>query len=281
MAMMITRTKQMSSVMIFRARQVMIAMGLVVTFLGNLGDLGNASASPNTITVEDPRPVDKAIQELEKRYGWRITYEDSPYSHYSDISVVTDFRLSAVPVQSLSQLQAAQRKHLRLGPKGGSLTFTLPSADPDELGAVEALVKSYNESHRGFEFAVVRGAGLLHVVPRQMTGSSGTLEPVKPVLDTVITIEPRERTAYALLEEICKKISISTNTDVFVGLAPINMLSQTRTSIGGSAKTARSILERLIVEIGARLSLSWRLFYAPDDKTYALNISWVMPASTQ
>jgi hypothetical protein len=31
MAMMITRTKQMSSVMIFRARQVMIAMGLVVT----------------------------------------------------------------------------------------------------------------------------------------------------------------------------------------------------------------------------------------------------------
>jgi hypothetical protein len=281
MAMMITRTKQMSSVMIFRARQVMIAMGLVVTFLGNLGDLGNASASPNTITVEDPRPVDKAIQELEKRYGWRITYEDPPYGHYSDISVVTDFRLPAVPVQSLSQLQAAQRKHLRLGPKGGSLTFTLPSADPDELGAVEALVKSYNESHRGFEFAVVRGAGLLHVVPRQMTGSSGTLEPVKPVLDTVITIEPRERTAYALLEEICKKISISTNTDVFVGLAPINMLSQTRTSIGGSAKTARSILERLIVEIGARLSLSWRLFYAPDDKTYALNISWVMPASTQ
>lgn len=44
--------------MIFRARHVMISMGLIVTFLGN------ASASPNTVTVQGGRPVAKAIQEL-------------------------------------------------------------------------------------------------------------------------------------------------------------------------------------------------------------------------
>jgi len=59
---------------------------------------------------------------------------------------------------------------------------------------VNTVVKIYNESHRGFVFAVVQGVGLLHVVPRQMTGLSGKLEPVKLVLDTVITIEPKERT---------------------------------------------------------------------------------------
>jgi hypothetical protein len=160
----------MSSVVIFRARHVMMAIGLMVTFLGA------ASASPNTITVQGGRPVAQAIQELEKRYGWRITYEDPPYSHYSDVSVVKDIRLPAVPVQSPSQLQSLQGKS-RLVPTGGSLTFTLPSADPDELGAVEALVKSYNSSRGGNAFAVVRGAGLLHVVPQQMTGSSGNLEP--------------------------------------------------------------------------------------------------------
>jgi len=48
----------------------------------------------------------------------------------------------------------------------------------------------------------------LHVAPRQMTGLSGTLEPVKPVLDTMITVEPKERTAFELIEEIFKKISI-------------------------------------------------------------------------
>jgi hypothetical protein len=266
----------MFSVVIFRARHVMMAMGLIVSFLGN------ASAAPNTntVTVQGGRPVARAIQELEKRYGWLITYEDPPYTHYSDISVVTDLHLPATPVQSASQLQSLQGKS-RLVPKGGSLSFTLPSGDPDELGAVEALVKSYNASRGGNLFAVVQGAGLLHVVPRQMTGLSGNLEPVKPVLDTVITVEPKERTAYELIDEICKKISIATNTDVALGSGPINMLAQTKTSIGGSGKTARSILEQLIVETGARLSLSWRLFYGPDDKGYALNISWVMPVAKQ
>jgi hypothetical protein len=265
----------MFSVVIFRARHVMIAMGLMVTFLGN------ASASPNTVTVQDPRPVAKAIQELEKRYGWRITYEDPPYSDNSDITDVTYTPWPGVPVQSPSQLQAAQREHRRLGPKGGSLSFTLPSADPDELGAVEALVKSYNASRGGNAFAVVQGASLLHVVPQQMTGSSGNLEPVKPILDTVMTIEPKERTAFALIEEICKKISIATNKNVVMGIVPTNMLSQTKTSIGGSGKTARSILEQLIVETGSPLSLSWRLFYGPDVKWYVLNISWVPPVAKQ
>ena len=56
----------MSGLLIFRASHVMIAMGLMAAFLGN------ASASPNTLTVQDPRPVAKAIQELENRFGWRI-----------------------------------------------------------------------------------------------------------------------------------------------------------------------------------------------------------------
>ena len=263
----------MSSVVIFHARHVMMSIGLMVTVLGN------ASASPNTITVQDPRPVAKAIQELEKGYGWRTTYEDPPYSHYSDISFLTDIRLPAAPVQSPSQLQALQGNKSILGPKGGSLSFSLPSGDPSELGAVEALVKSYNASRGGDVFAVVQGAGLLHVVPRQMTGLSGNLEPVKPVLDTVITIEPKERTSYALIKEICNKISAGANKNVVIGTSPTNMLFNTKTSIGGFGKPARSILEEWLVETGAPLSLSWRLFYGPDDKGYALNMSWVNPVA--
>ena len=41
-----------------------------------------------------------------------------------------------------------------------------------------------------------------------------------------------------------------------------NMRHLTR-YLGGSGKTARSILERWILESGARLS--WQLFYGPDD----------------
>ncbi|MGH6839750.1 MAG: hypothetical protein ACREDT_13330, partial [Methylocella sp.] len=216
--------------------------------------------------------VAEAVQELEKRYGWQINYEDPPYVHYSDIVEVTDADGHVVPVRSQSELQAMGNTRT-LGPKGGSLTFTLPSADPDEMAAVEALVKSYNEGHRGFEFAVVQGAGgMLHVVPRQARGLSGNLEPVTPVLDTVITIEPKERTSWELLKEVFKKVSIATNTRVEFGTVSYNMLFRSKTSIGGSGKTARSILEQWIG--GA---LSWQLLNAPGTKVYLFNITQVSP----
>ena len=233
---------------IFRSRHLMIAMCLIVTILSS------ASASPNTLTVQGGRPVDKAIQELEKRYGWQITYEDPPYIHYSDITDVSDNDWPGVPVQSPSQLQLARESgahHRTLVPKGASLTFTLPSA----------------------------GAGLLHVVPRKARGLSGNLELVKPVLDTLITIEPRARTSYELLEEVLKKISVATNANVVIGVGSENMLDNTKTSIGGSGKTARSILEQWILEDGS--SLSWRLFYGPSMKWYVLNVSQVSAVKKQ
>ena len=75
-------------------------------------------------------------------------------------------------------------------PKGAILLFPVPETNQEELSTVNAVVKIYNESHRSFVFALMR-VSLLHVLPLQMTGLSGNLEPVKPVLDMVITIEPR------------------------------------------------------------------------------------------
>jgi hypothetical protein len=250
----------MSSVVIFRAPHVMIAIGLIVTFMGN------ASASPNTLTVQDPRPVAKAIQELDKRYGWQITYEDPPYSRYSDMPDVTP------SVQEGSSVVPGA-SHVTV-PNAAILSFPLPATNQDELTSVNAVVKIYNESHRGFAFAVMQGAGLLHVVPRQMTGLAGNLEPVTPVLDAVITIEPKERTAEEFLEEIFKKVSIATNTHLEMGTVSQNMLHLTKTSIGGSG-TARSILEQWILEL--RGGFSGRLLYFPPDKTYSLNISQEAP----
>ncbi|MGH6813264.1 MAG: hypothetical protein ACREDM_13330 [Methylocella sp.] len=258
----------MSSVVIFRARQVMIAMCLMAAFSGN------ASASPKTITVQGQtgRPVAEAVLELERRYGWQITYEDPPYVHFGDIVDVTDAG-PEVPVQSQSQLESLRGAHRTLGPKTVSLTFTLPSADPDEMAAVEALLKSYNEGHRGFEFAVVQGAGMLHIVPRQARGLSGNLEPVKPVLDTVITIEPKERAFGALLKEVFKKVSVATNTHIMFGTVSGNMINS-KTSIGGSGKTARSILEQWFLGGGG---LSWELMNAPAHNVYVFSIIQPIP----
>jgi hypothetical protein len=70
----------------------------------------------------------------------------------------------------------------------------------------------------------------------------------------VITIEPKERTSEALLEEVLKKTSIATNKHIDFGTASYNLLHRSKTSIGGSGKAARSILEQWILERRAGLS---------------------------
>ncbi|MGH6850112.1 MAG: hypothetical protein ACREDD_06660 [Methylocella sp.] len=245
----------MFDVVIFHARRVILTIGLVGILLSN------ASGAPNILTVRDPTPVAKAIVELDKRYGWQITYEDLPLSHSSDMPHVTPL------VQENGSLARGAAV------PEGSLSFALPSAGQDQASTVEGLVKTYNASGGGNEFAVVHGARLLHVVPRKVRGLAGI---VKPVLDTVITVEPKERTAMQLLDEICEKISIGANTDVFVGTVPINMLFNTKTSIGGSGKTARSMLEELILALGRPgAPVTWRLLYGSEYKSYAINIYFV------
>ena len=101
----------------------MIAMGLMTAFLGN------ASASPNTLTVQDARPIAKAIQELNKRYGWRITYEDPPYRHSSDVPDVAPL------VQEGSSVAPGANRVL--ASNAGVLFFPLPATNQSELSTVE------------------------------------------------------------------------------------------------------------------------------------------------
>jgi hypothetical protein len=93
---------------------------------------------------------------------------------------------------------------------------------------------------------------------------------VKPVLDTVITVEPRERTSYALLKEVFKKISIATGTQVGLGTVSANMLFRWKTTIGGSGRTARSILEQWMLERGD--GLAWWLLCDAENEC-AFNVS--------
>jgi hypothetical protein len=232
----------------------------------------------DTITVRDPRPVAKVVEALEQKYGWPITYEDPPYVHPSDIVDVTR-SVRRSPSRAPGGL--LMPGHRVLIPKGGSLSITTSSGDQAESAAavrdyVEAAVNAYNASRGGEVFAVTQGDQLIHVLPRKVTGPSGTLEPVTPILDTAITIAPRERTAFALLEEICTAIAAGTTHEVVIGITPVNLLMNSRVSIVASNKAARSVLEELIQTLDA--PLSWKVFYDPGLKWYVVNIN-VVPAT--
>ena len=99
---------------------------------------------------------------------------------------------------------------------------------------------------------------------------------MKPVLDALITIEPKKRTSAALLEEVFKKVSIATNTNVGMASTAANLLDRTTTSIGGSGRTARSILEQWILERRSRFS--WWLLCEGGENECTFNFSQVAPS---
>lgn len=72
----------------------------------------------------------------------------------------------------------------------------------DNVGFYHGAATYYRLPHvvKNVTFAFVHGVRLLRLVPRKVMGFFGTRE---PVLDMVITVEPKERTRFALIEEVC------------------------------------------------------------------------------
>ena len=62
----------------------MAGLFILVGFAGS--GRGSQGVSEIKLSVEDPRPVLKAIEMLERKYGWVITYEDPRYAHDSEIA---------------------------------------------------------------------------------------------------------------------------------------------------------------------------------------------------
>jgi hypothetical protein len=226
--------------------------------IASLALLSGTTAAAGIVTVDDPRPLAAAVKELAIQHGWQITYEDPPYLHPNDVVEQSVYDPNAAPGHKV--------------PKGGrfSAKVAVPDRPDQQRGAAEQLVRAYNASRGGNFFAVLPGDSLVHIVPRQTIGVSGTPVPTKPILDTHVTVAPRQRSAADLIEEICRNLSRLTGTEVVVGTVPINLLKGTKISLGASNQTARSALEKLVIEM--RVPLSWRLLYDPELKWYVLNI---------
>jgi hypothetical protein len=145
-------------------------------------------------------------------------------------------------------------------------------------------------------FKVTQEDGIFHVVPTNFVNKDGKLEQKTPILDTRITILPKQRTRIDLFGEICQSLTKSTGIPIHEGTFPRNgPQARISTSISGSDVTARSLLSQLMAEFAApqysdivvegpdgqrrvknllvheKASLTWKLLYAPG-WGYALNL---------
>lgn len=230
------------------------------------------AAEFHTATIEDPRPVAKGIEFLEAQYGVSITYEDPLYTHPRELLDVT----ATVSNDS----NTASRI---LIPRGGSASFLYeelgPHPSPEAAriaayAAVEDLLNHYPAVDGQSLFAIKPTASLLHLEPTRYTNRNGQLEDLHPLLDTIISLPARQRTAADLLTEICDELSNAPlsvgKPTVVVGTVPYSLLASHETSIGATDTSARAVLDRLLGEID--VPLSWQFFYDPTLNWYVLNI---------
>ena len=266
-------------VMSFHHR-LMICLGAILLLVISLLAMGGSPSQGHDrqvdtrmqqLSVEDPRPVAKALELLEKRYDWIITYEDPRYVQETEIADVTD-RVS----RNLDQYPPGQAPRV-LVPKGGSLNLSYdisPETNkPDSPAAlIQTVLDANTSSHNAGIFHLQQEGQIFHVFPAQ--GS---------ILDTRINLPDEERSVMETVEAILMAIADETGTKVEVGLVPINAFYNHRIRLGAEYETAASVLGRALEAIKpptiqggvSWAGVSWQLFYGPGNKSYFFNVHFV------
>ena len=230
-----------------------------------------------TIAVDQlPRPLARAAEELEHKYGVLINYEDPPYVFPQDIDDLT--ARGAVH-------QNGPNPHHILVPAAGSLTLStslIPNRNrvtTDEAkGLVANLLEAYHTSGNIGTFTSSQTDDVFTIFPAQYRGRTGAIQDIKPILSTPISIEPQTVTTAKALEILFTKINDAVgHQEIGPGIVPSDSVEQQTMQLSASNEPARNILKQIlaVIEQGdgiRKCRLVYRLLYGPDVQRYALNI---------
>jgi hypothetical protein len=206
------------------------------------------------IDAEGERPLLTALDALREKYGWVVAYEDPEYSPRSD-----EENASPLP-----------RRRANMGVRGRHLTVAFsvgptPESRPDEKSVLTTIVDAYNQNEAGqFELREEKDGTFAAVG----VGAGGDSPKQLPVLDTLITLPKEPRSGEETIVLICQQMSERSKIAVTPsGIADNPQLRRTVT-VGGNAVAARTLLEEVLSS-----TLSWRLLYDADSRSYGLSLA--------
>jgi hypothetical protein len=229
--------------------------------------------APLDVNVDDPRPLAAAIEALERRHGWIITYEDPPYVFAGDILDVT------------AQVRKDGAMHHRvLVPAGGPFRFTYAASAAASKDAsaslLEGLLEQYRASGNAGAFRLVQTGTVFHIIPTGHRNALGASEITASLLDATISINTKDQTALQTLQALVAALNRATGEHVILGMAPLNLLMRTGIKGMKTEGRARTILLQMLEATGQ--SLSWQLFCLPGAARFcALNLHPVKATASQ
>jgi len=230
--------------------------------------LGQAS---RVINVNEPRPLWKALDELEVIVGSTINYEDPPYQNMADCQD------SATPEQRATQPAGWKL----IVPRDGHVTATIQlpaggiASQSDVVLGVNLLLANYREQNLPGDFKVEQANGVVYVTPTRVLGANGAVQSVTSPLMTPVTIPNAQRTFVDTTQAILNAVQKATGFRIVTGKFPYWPI-QTVT-FGADEEPARDALARLFA-MSAAAPLSYRLVFEPTtdpvrDTDYVLNVN--------
>jgi hypothetical protein len=237
-------------------------LACAVTLAG--GVLFGQSWDTSKAVIYNPRPLDKAVDFLEAKYGWRMTYEDPLVLYLGDL---TDTRPQ--PSRPGSKPSYAWR--------WGSIDMrhvlpSLLSLQDDPAVLLQRAIDLYNAGRGVGEFRLLRTGDVFHVIPAKTKNVDGEMVEVASLLDTPVTFPEQEREIGQTMRAITDAVGLATS--VTLNRNPLNLGLRhdwEKVVFGASNEPARSALLRLFAMTGNE-ALSWSLLCAAGERRCTLNI---------
>lgn len=234
----------------------------VTLFSVSLGLYGQAVS---VIDVSDHRPLALALEKLQALTGIPVNYEDVRYENPADLEDV------ATPEQRLRY-----PGYRLLVPRKGQVKASVGPHDPgsvaDTVASVYALVASYRASGLPGDFKVDQANGMLYVAPTKMLNRAGSLQDVRPAMDTIVSMPYAERRAIDCLEAITRAVSTVIGTKIAVGAFPLTS-AEKRVACGANGESARDTLAALLSKV-SETPASYELLFDPMTG-YMLNLRFI------
>jgi hypothetical protein len=232
-----------------RKRIASLAVALAVALILAARTLAAAQETVRILVVDYPRPVEAAVQQIEKRFGAVVTYEDTRYVSADEIVDIT------------AEVRDPTFKKRLFGRKTGSLdvTYRLGSdaAGTQVDGVLEAVISQANQQRRFGEFRVERIQGGHHVIPVATKGKTGARQLYTSPLEARITIPHQQESGLDAMIRLIGAITAFSGSTVKAGTMPLTRFERSTVSWSAQAEPAREVLWRVLQSLGP--DLSWQL----------------------
>ncbi|HZU43325.1 MAG TPA: hypothetical protein VE994_11675 [Terriglobales bacterium] len=244
--------------------------------LASIGGLLLRAQTPIQISVNQARPLEAALDQLENKLGIPINYEDPRLACPSDIQDVT------AQVQNAAQRAANPRTRV-IVPKGGALSvdMVLPNVvqTGDALTVVTALRAQYEANGYPGRFTIKQVGSVLTVEPNAVRGSDCTWAAASPAMETPISFPSQQRDATETLSLILHAVTQRLGMKVGLGNLPMVAFVNRKATVRADNEPANIVLMRLFDQLSpaGQSTYSYHLFYDPGLKYYLADIAAVQP----